>query len=326
MLALLLAAVMELKSLRLTLPVILVGGLALISLILHGEDALNMLAAVLFALCGTVYGRKDTFRVMRFAVVISFAAYAVLLVMGAIQWGNSLVGERYRNNLGFYQVNAAALFFSAAFLMPFAMRRRRGWALAVLGVAAVGLFALTNTRSSAYFAAFFLFFCAVFYLLGERAGRRGAVAATASAVLLVAVCGSFVLPRVGGPQLDLLLSYRLSYFSAALDGLASGGMLFGLDDPSLVDNSYLVLLGVYGAPFLALTLFCIWRAVLNMSIAGCWMDLSLICAMLLYGTAESLLFRPEMMLTLAFWFSVFSNQRPLLGMSASSSRGARNEP
>ncbi len=297
------SSLLNFNRLRMPVPVVLIAILSFISVLLHGLVALNFLLIVLFVLSSSAFEKHLVIRAIAYTTVISIVLYGVLYMLGLIQWNYTFWDGRLRNTLGFYNENVAATFFSAMLVLPYTFRRRRIlWMIALMPPYFI-VYLLTDSRSTIVIGFIMLLACALFYIL-EKQGRRKTSAIITSLVLYGTLVISFLLPYVGTSSLDLILSYRLTVFRQAINALFGTPFAFWIGLPIEIDNCYITLLANYGILLFLLLFYCIQKAIVVYSKGGGWMELALILTMLVYSMVEGNLFRPEVMLTLAFWYFV----------------------
>lgn len=309
----------NIRNLRLTLPWIVVIGLVSVTVLLRGSSSLNFLAILLFCLCSSSFDLAKVLKTLLAVALICFAFYFLFTAMGMVHWVISTYATRTRNTLGFYHVNAAAVFFAAAFLLPLTLKKYRLRIILVCFLFSVAIFFVTDTRGLLVFGALFLLLGLVFRIAFSKLKSTASKVVIPFAILYGSIVFSYLFPFIGGSRLDVLLSYRLSIFSDVLTSLDFLEVLFGSGVAPEIDNSYIVLLATYGAFFLILIVVFIHRAITQLINQENWCWLAFICSMLLYGVIESLLFRPELLITLAFWAIVFSNQKELSNLKVKDS-------
>lgn len=296
--------VLNFKKIRVNLPIFLILGLSIISVVIHGLGSLNFILIILFALCASTFEEKLVFDALVAIILISIVIYIVLYVTGTIQWGQTYYDGRLRNNMGFNNENTAASFFTALLLIPCVIvKRKLVWAIVAV-VVCLTVYGLTNSRG-VILVVILLVVCSVifFYLVKSNGKQISKVIATL--VFMFSLLATFVLPFLGSDALDYYFSFRLSIFQEALRELLDSpfGLFWG--SPIEVDNAYICLLSTYGIVSFCIILYLIQRALNKYSEQGNWIVLAYMCMVLSFSFIESNLFRPEIMLTLAFWYFVF---------------------
>ena len=296
--------VLNFRKIRLNLSILLVLGFTIISVVIHGLDSLNFILIILFALCACTFEEKLVFDILVKTILISIAIYFTLYLTGIIQWGQTYYDGRLRNNMGFNNENTAASFFTALLLVPCVIAKRKLiWAV-IGAVVCLAVYGLTNSRGIILMAVLLTVCGMVFYYLSKNNGKQISKV-IATLIFVLSLLATFVLPFLGSETLDYYFSFRLSIFQEALRELSNPvlGLFFGR--PIEVDNAYICLLSTYGiAPFIII-LYLVQKAINKYSYQGNWIVLAYICMVLPFSFIESNLFRPEIMLTLAFWYFIF---------------------
>lgn len=302
-----LSALLDFRYLKFDVLFLPMLGLAVLSLVLNGLDALNMLAVLLFVLAASPYSLSDMLSDLLKCFVLIAIIYILAVVVGFASLTSYVMGGRVRNTLGFVNVNAAALFFFPLLLL-LAKKRPRAW-MANCGVALafVFLFIVTDTRSlllgaGVYYASYILF---RLMSNGKTLSRlRGAVGIM---VLYASIAIAFSLPLLAGTELDQALSWRPTLFHESLAGFTPFDWLFGSSSFKEVDNSFIVIVGHYGFLFLACVIAILHKAILRCSECDHAWSYSYLLSVLACGSIESFIYRPELIVTLAFWFVVFNS-------------------
>ena len=124
-------------------------------------------------------------------------------------------------------------------------------------------------------------------------------------LLYSVVVAAFALSLFANSEIDSILSYRPTYFFNALSNLSPIEWIFGSNAFIEVDNSYLVMVGHYGLPFLICAVAVLHKAILRSAEMGDLWTLSFIIAIVVIGSIESFLYRPELIVTLVFWAIAF---------------------
>lgn len=301
------SALLDFKSLKFDVLFLPMLGLAFLSLALNGLDALNMLAVLLFVLAASPYSLSDVLSDLLKCFVVIAIIYALAVVAGFASLTSYVMNGRVRNTLGFLNVNAAALFFFPLLLL-LAKKRPRAWMVNCgVALAFVFLFIVTDTRSlllgaGVYYVSYILF---RFMSKGKTfSGLKGAVGIM---VLYASIAIAFSLPLLAGTELDQALSWRPTLFHESLAGFTPFDWLFGSSSFQEVDNSFIVIVGHYGILFLTCVIAILHKAILRCSECGYAWSYSYLLSILVCGSFESFIYRPELIVTLAFWLVVFNS-------------------
>lgn len=312
MVLLALSATLNFRQLRFDLLFLPMFAISVICVLLHGSDALNMVAVLLFVLTASPHGLKSTVRDLTGCFAICTLVYLAALAGGRASTLTYVMEGRTRNTLGFSNVNAAALFFLPLLLL-LARKHRHPVVMALfVALAFVGIFALTNTRSALITAGAFFAAQGLFVVLGKSRAPTAARTAVGLAVLLALVVFTFALPLLAGSDLDYALSYRPTLFHNALKDFSLQDWLIGSATFSEVDNSFIVIVGHYGLVFFGCALAVLVKAIRRICVSGDSWAFSFIVAIVACGSVESFLYRPELIAALAFWLAVFGYAQPHL--------------
>ena len=308
---------LNVNKLKVTLPILLILGTTLIAIMLHGFSALNLVAVIIYGMCCSVIQSEQVYKSLIVTLFLSLLLYFGLLITGGLHWEvNNYLG-RVRNNLGFYHVNAASLFFAALGIIPVILKRKKAAGMVFFIVACMIIYSLTNTRSILMFA--FLYGIIVFlFSISEKKSKKVNFPLIISLIILYStLLFSIVLPLLDIKWLDYLLSNRLSLFQEAINSLGLMGFFFGSNKTSEVDNSFITILSTYGLLTLIIVVAMFHRAIIGLAYKRDWYSLAFVCAMILLGSIESILYRPEFLISLFFWALVLQSQ---------DFDGARNHP
>ena len=298
------AACFNFKKIRLDLLLILILAKSMLTSMLVGIESINLLLIALVGMVASSYGMECCQRILYKLAITLIALYVILWGIGLIRLGMTAYSGRVRNNLGFTNVNAASLFFIGVSLIPLSAKKRRVLpAIASLALI-IAINSLTDSRSAILFAFALIGLCLLFALF-EKKGKWRYQFRMAQIIVIGAVGVSLLLPLFRATPLDALLSFRpLSYYSA-IKGLSIIEIMMGASTPVEIDNSYLLFMLVYGAITLLLLLLFLLRGVRGLAEQGEWIPLAFVSSMVLLGIVEGCLYRPEPVVTLAFWTYVF---------------------
>ncbi len=300
-----LSSLMNFKSLRFDVLFVPMVAISCICVLLHGSDALNMLAVLLFVLAVSPYSFNEALDILFKCFLISAVVYLLALATGSAIITTTSHEGRIRNNLGFSQVNAASLFFLPLLLLLYKKDKHFNIKLLSVAVFFISLYALTNTRSVLLSVFIFIFFYIIFLLMRKIKNLVPLQRIVGIVLLYLVVVAAFVLSLFANSEIDSILSYRPTYFFNALSNLSPIEWIFGSDAFIEVDNSYLVMVGHYGLPFLICAVAVLHKAILRSAEMGDLWTLSFIIAIVVIGSIESFLYRPELIVTLVFWAIAF---------------------
>lgn len=307
----LLSALMNLKLLSFEIAYLPMLGITSLALFLHGGEALNMLVVLLFVLAASPYSSKVLISDLLKCFIALIGLYAIGVATGNVSIASYVFDGRVRNKLGFSHVNAAALFFLPLLLLLYKKMRHRVMASILVAMSFVILFIETNTRSILVTSVVFLIAYGLFFAMGKHGGLSKYRGVFGLLVLYGIVVMTAIIPFLAGTELDYFLSYRPTLFYQAVSDFTPSDWLFGSTAFQEVDNLFFVVVGHYGIVYLALMVFTLHKAVLRCARHGDAWGFSFLLAMLACSFVESFLFRPELVVTFAFWAIVFDQQPDL---------------
>lgn len=306
--ALLAAFFLEARELRFSLAELLLLGMLICSVLIHGSGSFNLILVLLYGLVGRRLGQDYAKTILAWVTLVLVILSGAAIVFGLVSDYSYLSDTgRFRRTFGFGHPNYAAIFFSSLFACLLLPKFQKP--LPIVLVTCVLLFVGYETDSRGLMACCFVFTLSVicFGLLYRRGFRRlpGVIATT---LLLIVAAGSFLLPLFEGTVVDELLSWRPALFASFTQSLSTVDWLIGNPvDEFPIDNFFLVSVASYGLPVLILTLLFVLRAVISLAAHDSPVELAFICGTLSYSVVESFLFRPEFIVTMAFWILVFCN-------------------
>lgn len=222
-------------------------------------------------------------------------------------------GGRIRLTLGFSNSNTLALSYyslicSGAFFLYF---KRNMWAVFLLFfsvLVAVPIIFVSDSRT-------FLFAIGLFFLLSILVKGKVIlpfVRIFVSILPFLCMVISIGLGWFSSDDLNVVLSYRPSFFYNYLVRIDELSVWWGwfTSAEDTIDNAYLLLLGALGFPITFFLLFFLGFRIYNLDRDF----LPFIATMLIISVFESVLFRPEIPVTLIFFILIFSrNNKFLLG-------------
>jgi hypothetical protein len=222
----------------------------------------------------------------------------------AIELGGEI---RTRLNFGYKNVNSLASLVSA-FCLLLMVRGSFSWLR--YGIALAITFALydqTDSRALIVATVFFVFYVAVLNVFS----RYGALLLSLSTITIFIPLAVSLLPTVFISELatlDFQLSGRLSFVSAYYDQIPAFRLLIGGMDPPTasltIDNSFALLLGAAGLPFLVYLVIQLFRRVQSCIRVSDHRLHAFLITFWLYSFVESSMVRPEAIIGLIFWIVI----------------------
>lgn len=307
----LLSALINLRALNFEIVYLPMLGIASLALLLHGGETLNMLVVLLFVLAASPYSSKILISDLLKCFIVLIGIYAIGIATGNVLVTSYVFDGRARNTLGFSHVNAAALFFLPLLLFLYKKRRNRMTASLLIAASFVVLFIETNTRSILVASAVFLMTYGLFIVTTKHDRLSKVRSVFGLSVLYGIVAATAIIPFLAGTELDYFLSYRPTLFYQAVSGFTLSDWLFGSTVFQEVDNLFFVVVGHYGVVYLAIMVLALHKAVLRCAQSGDAWGFSFLLAMLACSFVESFLYRPELVITFAFWAIVFDRSADL---------------
>lgn len=211
---------------------------------------------------------------------------------------------RVRNTLGFSNVNAAALFFFSWVMLLFCRKKTNKFLLAFSVIVLLWCMVETNTRSVILIA--FIYFALRFLLEKAVVKMSDAAWTRLSKWFIIAEIGVVLLSVAyplllrSFPQLDVVLSYRLSIGTRIIQRLTLRNWLMG-GAVGNSDNFFHAMLFQYGMIALVVAVMFVVRATWKMMERHDIHKVSFILSMWTLCVVETSLYRPEIMAVVLFW-------------------------
>ena len=282
--------------------IVAIGFLACL-LLLHGSEILNLILIMLFILDVRAVDASSLLSFISKAAVFFAIAAAILLMTGVVSNTVNVYQGRTRNYLGFTQPNATALFYACIMCVPFGAKRKTATVL-VCCVLCLALFWLTDSRG--LLVAVITYFL-LYLIVGRCYSSKliGPVKWIVYLTIIASLCISAILPLFAGSEVDVLLSFRPTYYYSCLNELSITDWILGAGETSVtVDNFYLITVAIYGLPVLAYFAGKMIFAVKTVTASRDSCRVAFFVAMIVYAICETFLLRPETLITLAFWAMV----------------------
>lgn len=263
---------------------------------LQGPLAINILFIVLFSLVVSPIDSSIRYALCVLSIVLTVVVILSLL-FGIVDSKVTNYGGRIRNTLGFANVNGATLlFYSCIVLILNNQKRMNVFLLAMLGIISYYIYTLTNSRSCIYGLIIYLFvflFCTLF-----RKNMKYIIRPLIILLFLFPMLCIFLSNRF--PQLDYLLSFRLTIYKNYLYNNSVWSLIFG-GAKGEVDCFFINLLGNCGAlMYLAIGIIT-YIAIERMIQHETYNYVSLCISILCIGLVESTALRSEIPCMLYYW-------------------------
>ncbi|MDD3416770.1 MAG: hypothetical protein PHY47_22715 [Lachnospiraceae bacterium] len=287
-------------------------GLAFIMVLINGTTSLNLLVAIVFAICVCQPVNEVLNSAKRINIALTVLMGVLLVFHVVSNTGYVSTMGRLRFTLGFENPNVASLFYSSAIILFIVAQKKRKIIKIFLGlILSIILYVYTDSRTSFLAIVLLCVLEVVFYVCDKRNninGRRvfGKIALiVVDSLFTINLLSVFFIERF--MVLDELLSFRISTFSKMIVNSGLRCFLFG-GTTNTVDNFYYMLLFQYGI-FVYLFVAIMTHVALNKCIKSEQDSLvSLLFTMFLVGVMESSIIRPEILVSLMVWKIVISNK------------------
>ncbi|WP_156485894.1 hypothetical protein [Crenobacter luteus] len=269
--------------------------------------AANMLFSLIFVFFMAKSRFEDVINGAFWVLFLSLLFVFLLLFAGVLENSVDLVGERSRATFGFVNTNAfASLLYSFVLLM---ILHWRGLVLFKYGVIIlISFWAYNLTDNRSVLIALVLYFAIRFFLCFIPPGRRlnSVVAGVLLLPILLTQLSEYISQEY--PWVDVLLSMRLSLSAQFMNELPWYSHLIGGVSPDkfkTVDNSFLLMQGALGVPFM---MYLFWKT-FSAFRYFCKVEMLDVCALIVsfwyFCFSESNLVRPETVFALVFLQTIF---------------------
>ena len=279
---------------------------ATVILVLQGSVLFANAIFILFSILALK--KFDSAQLYRWAIKIQllFLLFVVfLLITGMHPIGYSNISGRIRYDLGFYNVNVAAI-YAYSFLMINILRMQKctlTTAFCTL-LTGTGLFMYCDSRAPFYTLIFFVFSC---MMLDRSPQTAKLIFLCTSAVAFISPC-LITLSFFQSEQMNKLLSLRPMFFARYAADNTIWDLLLGGSKVVPVDNFYLVFLYNFGVlPYVLLSIFSI-KLVSTLYKQNRFLECAFFVSMCVFGLFEGSLLRPEIPIVLFFWL-LFANNK-----------------
>lgn len=283
---------------------LLVLAAAAYSLIMGGTMALNIafilaVSVVSVTLCKS---EKEYVRILNKVQTVLFGVVVASLLIGVVTPQVTTVGGRTRSDLGFMNINSAAIFFSATLLLYCMYAEKLTWhKILILFLLSVLLWQVTDSRTS-FIGLLLYFVMLLFFKWTVKKKRLQKICLTVGALLVLCSPLIWHLGTLNNLMFNQLLSMRPQLFSNYCAKSSELSLLLGGSKAGEIDNAWLMLLYNVGLPlyiaFAAITLRALWR----LADVGEYRSVAFLIMMLAVGMMESLPLRAEILTANLFWY------------------------
>ncbi|MBQ7338984.1 MAG: hypothetical protein IJW40_11115 [Clostridia bacterium] len=272
----------------------------------NSAETLNILAALLFAICGSDDVKAEEKALFYVSVLIT-SLFFVFLFLGMVESRTYIsTTGRIRTTMGFDNPNVAALFFSSAlYLFVLCREKIKNRHLVVAAVLELVVFYFTDSRAS--FFAFLCFVVLVYIMRLSIFQKKNSVLIYASDAFFVIHLLSMFFAEYLMP-LNSLLSGRIMHFINMTNEAGLMRYLFG-GSPLRSDNFFYMLMFKYGIFIYGLFALMVHFAMERLIKKKYYAEAAFIFAHLLLGFMESSIIRPEIASVMMVWVLIFSNTK-----------------
>lgn len=275
-------------------------------IVINGDISANISFLLLCAIA-PVKNDDAMFKKINIIQLILGALVVFLLATGLKANNIYNIGGRIRLMLGFNNVNAATGFFFSVLIIWLYTRKKMAWWHLIAAVVVVTVqYLLTNSRTP--------FFASIVYLgmywLSRYARKKWFKRAYLWVVGIV-----LVLPFLNNilmavfPQLNNLLSMRLSLAANYIHNNSIIHLLIGGSKEASVDNAYIILLYNAGIFFYAFFAYAVLISSEHYLKTRSRKELAFIMSVLVNGLMESPPMRAELLFSVVFWILIL---RPVI--------------
>lgn len=288
-------------------------GLAFMMVLINGTTSLNLLVAIVFAICVSEPINEVLHSAKRINIALSLLMGVLLALHLVSNTGYVSTMGRLRFTLGFENPNVASLFYSSAIILFLVAQKERKITKIFIGlILSIVLYVYTDSRTSFFALLLLCILELVFYVCDQRQytnGRRvfGKIALiVVDSLFTINLLSVFFIDKFMG--LDELLSFRISTFSKMIASSGLKCFIIG-GTTNTVDNFYYILLFQYGV-FVYLFVAIMTHIALKKCIKAEQDSLvSLLFTMFLVGMMESSIIRPEILVSLMVWKIIISKEK-----------------
>lgn len=297
---------------------ILIFGLMSIISITTSQIALNMLFIWIFVLFSKNLELELITRQTKYTMGLAIAFSLTLLALGAtenqIDSTGSIIGDptevRNRNTFGYKNVNSFATLLTG-FCLLLILQSKKYFFSSITTFIILYIFYL-STDSRAMVLCVFLFFLILLtlsFLSKYPFLIKSLILFLAALPITLTILSSQIASTF--PFIDLLISHRLFFTAEYFSSLPIHSWIIGGTDPTdtqTIDNSFALLIGTMGIPFVLLTTFNLYKFSVICFYAKETKLMAFLLCFWIYSFIESNLIRPETLICLVFWIFLFNGK------------------
>lgn len=277
----------------------------LLETIYNSDETLNIIAGLLFAICGSDDIEEEK-KVLYYVSILIVALFFLFLIFGMVESRTyiSTMG-RERTTLGFENPNVASLFLSSV-LYLYILSKKYVNTKHLVVACSCGMLVYFYTDSRASFVSFMCFLILVVLLKNDKIKKCTALVYICDSFFILHFFSMFITEKL--MPLNNLLSGRISHFVNMTTEAGVSRYIFG-GSPFRSDNFYYMLMFKYGIIVYFLFLIIVHSALMRLCRNGCNKEVFYVFAHLLLGFMESSIIRPEIASVMMFWILLFSQNK-----------------
>lgn len=293
-----------------TIPryMIFVFFLSILSIVFYSEALLNLSYLVLITYSLSINVEKKNVKKYLFIIsIITIILYLSLLKLGVIHDSVTNYNFRIRHTLGFDNPNAFSIIVASLFYLFF-MNIKKYRILLSLIIIAINFYIsfLLGSRTLLYSTIIFLILH--FFSYNSNKFKKINLLLTSKFFIRIFVFMLFISPFIicfmvsHNIIMDSFISGRSYLLFQYFEYHSLLNYLIGFSNVATVDNSYAIILCATGV----LGFMYSYKIIVN-SIISDKSNFPLIISLLFFGTMESILIRPESLISIYFWYIIFDN-------------------
>lgn len=264
----------------------------------------NLVFILLFLIATRKANLPDIYHYAWLSISFGVVLVLLLLYLGVIENSFIVINNRLRYTFGLNSPNTfSQMIYAWALLTFYGINKNQNY-MYFICILVIGI-VYTFSDSNSSVLAVIIYFLNL-YILKHSSNRL-----FVKIISIFSVLGPFVITLLSFyllniyPQLDVMLSLRLSFNAALMSNMTLINYMIGGGKYLFVDNSYLVIIYSVGFPFLIFMIYLIIKSVLYYAESNDAKTYSFIISFIYYSFAESSLVRPEILVSLFFWILIF---------------------
>ncbi|MCM3610415.1 hypothetical protein M4S82_04065 [Planococcus sp. MERTA32b] len=275
-------------------------------------NIVNFFYIILILIVAREYSLKEVLDKSFYIMIISAVSVVVLLQFGLTENMRYTIGDRTRNTLGFTNVNAFSNLVYAFAILYLLSRKEiliKHYIFVLTFV--IVIYSYTDSRTVTVACLIFLLVHIILQFLFKMADNKlnGLIKSFLLLLVFFPIGITFLSPLLSSEfaVLDILTSGRLTRFTEYIGDNGVVNLLFGGTTAADKDNSYLLILFSTGILFSLMVLGLIVKAIFRLVDIKKSQYIAFIVSGIYAGAFESLLVRPEIIISICFWLVVYKS-------------------